>query len=226
MKPYVIINVAVSVDGKMDTVERRGAGISSPADKQRVDELRAASDAVMVGGHTLINEDPKLTVKSDQLRAKRISKGLSENPIKVGVVSQAKINLNGDFLNAGVARKIIFATSATAQAQVNQLRSLGAEVYIHDSARVDLQQALEKLYELGIKRLMVEGGGTLNYELLRLGLVNEMYIYVAPFIFGGESAPTLAAGSGLVRASAIALKLENVQIFDESGGVLMHYLVS
>jgi len=87
-RPYIILNVAMTADGKTDTIARRGASISSPHDVERVDRLRAANDAVMVGGHTLLGDDPRLTVKSATERAERQARGLSENPIKVGVVSK------------------------------------------------------------------------------------------------------------------------------------------
>jgi 2,5-diamino-6-(ribosylamino)-4(3H)-pyrimidinone 5'-phosphate reductase len=80
------------------------------------------------------------------------------------------------------------------------------------------------LKELGVERLMVEGGSTLNFELIRLGLVDEVTAYVAPMIFGGESAPTLAAGSGLKKSEAIALKLVESETW-EDGGVLLKYQV-
>jgi len=79
-RPYVFINVAMTADGKIDTFERKGATISSQRDKERVDQLRAESDAVMVGGKTLLDEDPKLTVKSEVLRAERVARGLSPIP--------------------------------------------------------------------------------------------------------------------------------------------------
>jgi len=78
------------------------------------------------------------------------------------------------------------------------------------------------LYSLGIRSLMVEGGGTLNFELLRLGLVDELTMYVAPLIFGGESAPSAVAGPGVVRGEAIPLKLVDVEVH-EDGGVLIRY---
>jgi 2,5-diamino-6-(ribosylamino)-4(3H)-pyrimidinone 5'-phosphate reductase len=86
-RPFVFINVAMTADGKIDTFQRRGAAISSARDKERVDQLRANADAVMVGGRTLLNEDPKLTVKSQALRAERVARGRSPNPVKVGVVT-------------------------------------------------------------------------------------------------------------------------------------------
>src|SRR4030067_3360810 len=99
--PYVHINVAMTADGKIDTFERKGAAISSQRDKERVDGLRAGSDAVLVGGHTLLDEDPKLTVKSEALRAERVRRGLPPNPAKVGIVTIVKFEPDSDFLNAG-----------------------------------------------------------------------------------------------------------------------------
>ncbi|MEW6030935.1 MAG: 2,5-diamino-6-(ribosylamino)-4(3H)-pyrimidinone 5'-phosphate reductase [Chloroflexota bacterium] len=222
MRPFVFINVAVTADGKMDTFERKGAAISSPRDKERVDRLRAEADAVMVGGRTLLGDDPKLTVKSESLRAERLARGLAPNPVKVGVATRADLKPDSAFLNAGPARIVIFTTTKTSKAQLDFLRGRGAEVFVHESERVDLAAALASLHGLGIRRLMVEGGGTLNFELLRLGLVDELTAYVAPMVFGGESAPTAAAGAGLARGEAVPLKLVNVEAW-EDGGVLLHY---
>ena len=226
MKPFTFINVAVTADGKMDTYERHGAAISSATDKVRVDQLRAESDAVMVGGKTLLEEDPKLTVKSEALRVERVARGLTPNPIKVGIVTNADHLPDLDFLNFGSARVVIFTTDKTSKGQVEFLRSRNVEVYVHHTERVDLEKALHTLFELGVKRLMVEGGGTLNFELLRLGLVNELTMYVAPMIFGGESAPTLAAGSGAARSDAIPLKLVASEVHEDGGIVLKYSILS
>jgi 2,5-diamino-6-(ribosylamino)-4(3H)-pyrimidinone 5'-phosphate reductase len=225
-RPFVFINTAMTADGKIDTFERRGAAISSAADKARVDSLRAGADAVMVGGRTLLDEDPKLTVKSAELRAERAAKGLSENPIKVAVVTRAEIKADSNFLNAGPARVAVFTSSQTSPEQINALKSKNVEVFIFGEKRVDLYQTLEMLQGLGVRRLMVEGGGTLNFELLRLALVDELMMYVAPMVFGGETAPTPASGAGLVRSSAIPLQLVDTQVLDKDGGVLLRYVLS
>ena len=225
MRPYVFINVAASADGKIDTFERRAAAISSATDKARVDRLRAEADAVMVGGRTLLDEDPRLTVKSAELRAERGAKGLPENPMKVGIVRQANLKLDGNFVTSGAARRVIFTTTQTTAEQVNDLSKQGVEVYTLGEKQVDLEKALQMLYQLGARKLMVEGGARLNFELLRLGLVDELMVYVAPLIFGGQSAPTLAAGDGLARSGAIPLKLVEAKVFDEDGGVLLRYLL-
>jgi len=212
----------MTADGKIDTFERRGAAISSPRDKERVDRLRAAADAVMVGGRTLLDENPKLTVKSAALRAEREARGLTPNPVKVGIASNADLKPDSDFLTVGPARIVIFTTQQTSKDQLEFLRGRGVDVFVHDTGSVDLPKALYTLKEIGVDHLMVEGGSTLNFELLRLGLVDELTAYVAPLVFGGEYAPTLAAGSGLVRSAAIPLKLVNAEAW-EDGGVLLHY---
>ena len=224
-RPFVFINIAMTADGKIDTFERKGAAISSQHDKERVDQLRASTDAIMVGGRTLLDEDPRLTVKSEVLRAERVARGLLPNPVKVGIVTEAKINADSQFLNEGPAEIVIFTTRRTSKKYLSLLKSRRVDVYVDDAEKVDLRSALATLKELGINRLMVEGGSTLNFELMRLQLVDEITAYVAPIVFGGESAPTMAAGSGLERNEAIPLKLIEVEKWDDGGVLLKYHLV-
>ncbi len=221
-RPYVFINVAMTVDGKIDTFERKGSAISSKRDKERVDELRAGADAILIGGKTLLDELPKLTVKSEALREVRIKRGLTPNPIKVGVVTSADIPLESDFIKAGPARAVIFTTSRTSISQLKSLRTHGVEVFVHDAQRVDLKMMMQTLKEIGVKRLMVEGGGTMNFELIRLGLVDEVTAYVAPMIFGGANAPTMADGPGMARETAIQLEIIDIEKW-EDGGIFLRY---
>ena len=102
------------------------------------------------------------------------------------------------------------------------MTSAGVEVFVHEEPRVDLKGMMQTLKEIGVDRLMVEGGGTMNFELMRLGLVDELMIYIAPMIFGGANAPTPADGFGLLRDAAIDLKLTDVEKW-EDGGVLLKY---
>jgi len=226
-RPFVFINVAMTADGKIDTFARKGAAISSQRDKERVDKLRAESDAVMVGGRTLLDEDPKLTVKSDELRARRVARGLVPNPVKVGVVTKAELKSHSKFIYEGGGRVVIFTTHRTSKDQLASLRSHDlkdrVEVFVHESERVDLGIMMQTLKELGINRLMVEGVATLNFELIRLGLVDEVSAYVAPMIFGGEKAPTMVSGSGFERGEAVPLKLIRIEQWDD--GVLLNYKV-
>lgn len=218
----IILNVAMTLDGKIDTVARQGASISSDLDWQRVDRLRAAQDAVMVGGRTLLEDDPRLTVKSADLRAERVARGLSPNPVKVGIVSDARLSANSRFLSIGAAPIILFTTQRTSSAQLAMLEGTGAQVFVLGERRVDLGAAMGVLAEQKIERVLVEGGGGLNAALLAEGLVDEVQIYIAPLIFGGASAPTLADGEGFPRS--VNLELVELKETDDMG-VLARYRV-
>ena len=143
----------------------------------------------------------------------------------MGIASNADLPPDSDFLTVGPTRIVIFTTSQTSKKQLEFLRSHGVDDFVHETARVDLTQALHTLKEIEVDRLMVEGGATLNFEFLRLGLVDELTAYVAPMVFGGETAPTLAAGPGLVRSAAIPLKLVEAETW-EDGGVLLKYKIT
>ncbi len=223
-RPWVILNAAMTVDGKIDTAARTGTGISSEDDWARVDQLRAEVDAVMVGGQTLIAEDPRLTVKSSQLRQERVAAGLPENPAKVGIISDARIPMDGNFITDGPARVFVFTTAKTNPEEITALRSAGVEVYLSSSFRVNLSEAMNQLRSAGINLVLLEGGGTLNAAMFAEGLIDELRVYLAPTIFGGSTAPTLADGAGLSSKEAIQLKLHNLETIPD-GGILITYLV-
>jgi 2,5-diamino-6-(ribosylamino)-4(3H)-pyrimidinone 5'-phosphate reductase len=181
----------------------------------------------MVGGRTLLDEDPRLTVRSADLRAQRRARGAPENPAKVGVVSSLNLRPDARFLSHGPARILLFVPTSVLDQDgqdVARLQAHGVELYRRGAPRVDLVAMMDTLGELGLERVLVEGGATLNFELLRLGLVDEVQVYLAPLIFGGSSAPTLAGGAGLTRAAAIALERQSVDVLDD-GGVIVRYAV-
>ena len=219
-RPYVLINVAATVDGKIDTRDRRGARISTEADFERVDRLRASVDGIVVGGRTLHQEDPRLTVRSETLCAERVARGQPAQPARIAVASHLTLPPDARFLNGPAARVIVFVPRSRGNTTLETV-----EVYECGADRVDLAQALAHLSKLGLQRVMVEGGGTLNFELLRLGLVDEVQMYLAPLVFGGASAPTLADGEGLGREAAIRLSAPEVQTLPD-GGLVLRYMVN
>jgi 2,5-diamino-6-(ribosylamino)-4(3H)-pyrimidinone 5'-phosphate reductase len=221
-RPYVLLNVAASVDGKIDTVARRGTPISSPADRARVDAMRAEVDAVMVGTRTLLDEDPRLTVKSPELRAARLARGTTENPAKVSMLRRLDaLRPDARFLTFGPARVFLFAPVA-AGAHAFPPTVCDVEIVRLGDDRVDLPAALRHLGARGVRRLLVEGGGTLNAALLAEDLVDEVRVFVAPRILGGAGAPTLADGAGLEWPRL--LRRVEVEPWSD-GGVLLRYMV-
>ncbi len=198
MRPYVIINVAGSIDGKISDSGRRQIRISDEDDFRRVDRLRAFSDGIMVGIGTVLSDDPSLTVKSESLRYFRKIMGKEENPVRIVVDSRCRISLNSMLLTHGEGKRIL---AVSERADKKKIKILGKKypflkIITTGKDRVDLKVLMERLWKMGIKRLLVEGGGEINYSLLNLGLVDEIRCFIGGMIIGGKDAPTMVDGDG------------------------------
>ncbi|MCQ8902906.1 MAG: 2,5-diamino-6-(ribosylamino)-4(3H)-pyrimidinone 5'-phosphate reductase [Methanothrix sp.] len=218
MRPYVFINSAMSADGKISSFLRRQVRISGSGDLLRVDRLRAESDAVMVGVGTVIADNPKLRVKSEALRSWRLERGMPENPLRVVADSRARTPPYAEVLGPGC----IIAVSRSAPAERTSELSKRCEIAVCGEDRVDLGELLEMLYQRGVRRLMVEGGGTLNWSLIEQDLVDEICVFVGGLVIGGKDAPTLVDGSGFAESFR---KLELISADRLDDGVLIKWRV-
>jgi len=176
-RPFVFINAAMSADGKIATIERKQTRISGSLDFDRADELRATSDAIMVGIGTVLSDNPSLTVKSAARRENRRAQGLDENPARIVVDSMARTPVDADIFKKGAGRKIIAVSGSAPKENVKEL-SKEAEIIVAGEKTIDLEKLLTELTSRGINRLMVEGGATLNWGLISAGLVDEIYIFI------------------------------------------------
>ncbi len=218
-RPFVFINAAMSADGKIATIERKQTRISGSHDLDRVDELRASSDAVMVGIGTILSDNPSLTVKSKERREKRRAEGRDENPVRIVVDSMARTPLDTDIFKKGKGKRIIAVSESAPSEKVKQL-SKYADIIILGEKSVELKKLLEELKARGIERLMVEGGATLNWGMISVGLVDEIYTYIGNIIIGGANAPTLVDGDGCISEFC---KLELISCERLGEGVLVKW---
>ncbi len=221
-RPFVFINAAMSADGKIATIERKQTRISGSLDFDRMDELRASSDAVMVGIGTVLSDNPSLTVKSQMRREKRRAQGKDENPVRIVVDSMARTPADADIFKKGAGKKIIAVTDMAPKEKVKQLGK-HAEMIVSGEKKVDLEKLLSELKARGINRLMVEGGATLNWGLVSMGLVDEIYTFVGNIIIGGKTAPTLVDGEGFV-SDFCKLSLISCERLED--GVLVRWRIS
>jgi 2,5-diamino-6-(ribosylamino)-4(3H)-pyrimidinone 5'-phosphate reductase len=222
-RPYIIVNMAMSADGKISSVGRRQVRISGTEDRGRVDSLKAGSDAVMVGIGTVLADNPSLTVKSGDLQKERVLAGKAENPVRVVVDSQGRTPLTADILHKGGGERIIAVSRKAGRGATKRYQGI-ATVIIAGEDDVDLPLLMARLQERGIERLMVEGGGTLIASLFSHGLVDEFSTFVGNLIIGGKDAPTPADGRGFLDGNEfVRLSLMDVRKVDE--GVLLRWRV-
>jgi len=218
----VVVNAAMSADGKLSTREREQVEISGPADFERVDRLRAGSDAVMVGVGTVLADDPSLTVKDPDLRERRAGRGEPANPARVVADSRIRTPPDAAVLDDAAASYMLVSEAAPADF-VSGMEEAGATVIVAGEDRVDLPGAFERLETEGVDQLMVEGGGELIFSLFEAGQVDRLSAYVGPVVIGGHEAPTLADGEGFAEGFP-ELDLAAVDRVDE--GVVLTYEVS
>ncbi len=207
MKPRVIVNAAMSVDGKIALVGGKRIKISDEEDFKRVHEMRNQVDAILVGINTVLMDDPKLTVKEKYVKNPR-------NPVRIVLDSHLRIPSTARVLN-GEARTIVATTKNAKERQLN------AKIIRCGDVRVDLRCLLKKLWAMGIRSLMVEGGSTVISSFLHEGLVDELWVFVGSIIIGG-SAPNLVGGPGARNEDeVISLYLKDVRKL--GSGVLIRY---
>ena len=222
MRPYVIINAAMSADGKISTKERHQTKISGNDDFARVDRLRAECDAVMIGIGTVLADDPSLRVKNSDLTAARVAKGREENPMRVVIDSLARTPVDGDLFKKGSGKRVIFVSAKAPEDRVAALAQRALVIRAGEDT-VDLDRVLDTLGELGVRKLMVEGGSTLLWSFTSQQLFDEIRIYVGAIIIGGEDAPTFVDGTGFTQKDWFPrLALKNVERIDD--GVLLTWL--
>ncbi len=222
-RPYVIVNMAMSADGKISSVRRQQVRISGTDDRGRVDELKAGSDAVMVGIGTVLADNPSLTVKSPDLQKGRVLAGKSDNPVRIIVDSRGRTPLTADILHKGGGERIIAVSGKSEADALARFQGL-ATVIVAGKDDVDLPLLMARLSDRGIGRLMVEGGGTLIASLFRQGLVDEFFTFVGNLIIGGKDAPTPVDGGGFSDDNEfVGLSLMDVR--EVGDGVLLRWRV-
>ena len=196
-RPYVIIVSEVSIDGKLTLY--RGASskeLMSLMDEEAyryLHEIRAKVDGIMVGCETVRTDNPSLTV--------RYVKG--KNPTRVIPCSTANVPIDANVLNTEEAPTIIATTERAPKERIEKIKEKGAEVIVAGDELVDFDILLPKLYDMGIKTLMVEGGASINWEFVRRRVVDEIRLIHLPVIVGGENVPTLVGGEGFKKLKDI-----------------------
>jgi len=218
---HVVVNAAMSVDGKLSSRQREQVAISGPEDFDRVDRIRAAADGVLVGVGTVLADDPHLTLDVTDRRVQRQRHGRPGNPARVVVDSDGRTPTDARVLDDEATTYLLVADSAPADRR-DALVDAGAELIVAGDDRVDLAAGVDELSDAGLDRLMIEGGGEIIFSAFDAGLVDELSVYVGSLLIGGRDAPTLADGEGFTDEFP-ELTLDDIERFDD--GVVLSYTV-
>jgi 5-amino-6-(5-phosphoribosylamino)uracil reductase len=192
-RPYTLLSCGMSLDGYLDSADVPRLALSNDSDFDRVDAVRAASDAILVGAATVRADNPRLLVRSAARRTERAARGLPESPVKVTVTRRGDLDADAAFFCTGTGEKLVYCPTAVAPA----LRArLGSVATVVDAGwQVDMRDVSKDLSGRGIGRLMVEGGGTVHTQFLTADIADELQLVVAP-LFVGDSRSRRFVGDG------------------------------
>lgn len=208
----------MSVDGKSAPSNRKGRTFTPLlSDKllSKLHEIRSNVDAVLVGAETVIEDDPKLTVRTTP----------GNSPLRVVLDSLIKTPLESHIYKTTDSRTILAVCHNAPKDKINQLKAKGVEIINFDcKRRIPLKDLLDNLHRKGVKRLLVEGGSEVRWSFIKERLVDEFFVWITPSIWGGRKAPTLVDGKGyLERDDSLKLKLKHYEIID--GTVILEYRI-
>ena len=186
-RPYTVLSCAMSIDGYIAGAAMKPLPLSNAADFDRVDAVRAACDAILVGAATVRTDQPRLLLRSDARSSERRARGLPPSPIKVTVTRGGRLDASAAFFAAGDTEKVVYCASPV----VNQASErLGSVATVVDGGQpVSMHWVSEDLYRRGVQRLMVEGGQSVHTQFLTGNLADELHLAVAPFFIGDSAAP-------------------------------------
>lgn len=211
-RPHVILSAAISVDGKIAT-KTGDSNLSSKIDKIRVHKLRSKVDAILIGQNTLRRDDPILSVK--------YAKG--RNPIRIILDSRGKISSKSKIIKTCNKIPTILAVSKNiSNKNLQRLKKYPLEIIVTGENKVNLKQLLKQLEKRKIKKLLLEGGGTVNWEFIKQGLFDEIIVTVTPFLIGGTKSISLVQGLGFSKISK-STKLKLKKIKQQKNELVLHY---
>ena len=215
-RPYVLMKYAMTADGKIATSTGESKWITGETARTKVQQTRHQYSAIMVGVETVLADNPMLNARMPN----------AKQPVRVVCDSQLRTPLDCQLVQTAKEYRTVIATVCEDLQKIEQYRPLGVEVMVCKARnkRVDLDDLLQKLGEMQIDSLLIEGGSSLNFSALESSVVNRVHCYIAPKLVGGKQAKTPIGGEGIDDLSqAVKLKLVSMEMVGED--ILIEYEV-
>ncbi|MDJ0465983.1 dihydrofolate reductase family protein [Streptomyces sp. H27-C3] len=211
-RPYVILSAATSVDGYLDDTSPERLRLSNAADFDRVDQVRAESDAILIGATTMRRDNPRLLVNSDARRAQRVSEGKPEFPLKVTVTASGDLSADLKFWHHGGKKLVV-----TVEGAVEKVRATLGDLadVVSVGTELDWGLVLDELGRRGVDRLMVEGGGTIHTQLMAQSLADEVHLAIAPLLVGQPEAARFLGAGDYPGGTTARMKVLEVRAIDD-----------
>lgn len=195
-RPFILINMAMTADGKIATANRAVSKFGSARDQRHMLDLRATVDAVMAGARTVDSDAVTMGPGGSLHRKRRLKRGLAEYNLRIVVSRSASLNPDAEIFKHTFSPIIVLTTGAANPEKRAALQEV-AEVRVCGEREIDWASTLRWLRDAHhVERLLCEGGGELNDDLIRGGFVDELHLTVCPVVFGGREAPTISDGEG------------------------------
>ncbi|MEV6215471.1 dihydrofolate reductase family protein [Nocardia sp. NPDC051833] len=220
-RPYVLLSVAASLDGYIDDASAQRLLLSNSADFDRVDQIRAESDAILIGARTLRTDNPRLLVNSAVRRADRVTAGKPAYPVKITVTASGELDPELRFWHTG-GDKLVYTTDTGAARLGDRLAGLADVVAL--GRELALSALLDDLGARGIGRLMVEGGTGMHTGFLAADLADEIRLAIAPILVGDPAAPRFVGPAQFPGGAQRRLRLAGVEQLGDVA--VLKYLVS
>jgi 2,5-diamino-6-(ribosylamino)-4(3H)-pyrimidinone 5'-phosphate reductase len=204
-RSHVIVNMAVSVDGRINSRRRERFALGGPHDRRLMDVLRARADAVIIGAGTVRHDGHPMLIRYADLRAQRLARRRTPHPVNVVLSRDLDLPLR-PFFASDETRRIVFTTRGAPRARVRRFARV-AEVVVLPGASPSPKLVVNALRERGLHRLILEGGGEIHFAFAKAGLVDEWYVTLTPRLIGGRTAPSFLDGEGFLKRDHLELRL-------------------
>jgi riboflavin-specific deaminase-like protein len=221
-RPRVILNFAMTLDGKVSTARKTPSGFTSSFDKHRLLEIRSLGDALMIGRNTLEIDQMSMGLPDEGLRQARARRGQSEYPLRVVISNSGDLDMNSNIFKHRFSPIVIYSTTRMPENIQTKVRAR-AELILSTHDSVSIQEVLNDLYETyQVRTLVCEGGPQLAKVLAELDVIDELFLTIAPILFGGTGAPGLLGTSETFLPSSRIYRLESMKV--EGDECYLHYV--
>jgi 2,5-diamino-6-(ribosylamino)-4(3H)-pyrimidinone 5'-phosphate reductase len=223
-RPLIIVNFAITIDGKVSPAKATPSLFTSSYDKRRLLEIRSLGDALLVGRNTVETDNMSMGLPDEGLRLARVDRGQSEYPLRVVISNSGNLSADLNIFNHRFSPIVIYSTTRMPTSIQAALQSK-ATLHLTDHDRVNLHDVLNDLCETHrVRTLVCEGGPLLAKGLAEIDAIDELFITVAPILFGGAGAPGILGIPGTFLPSSRIYRLASMKV--EAAECYLHYLAN